>query len=502
MSKFNKVNTNKTTNKSGYAAYKMEFKERLVTAVLTSMFGEPKFYGSEDDKIIKLASQTAKYYPEFLANLTVYARNEMNLRSISHVLACVIAHDAKQYTREVIDNIVIRPDDITEIMACYVKLYGKPFPNAMKREIAKQMCKFDEYGFAKYNGKNKSMKFKDVLKITHPTPNSEQQEVLFKKILNDTLETPYTWEVELSTKGNTKEVWDELISSNKVGYMALLRNLRNIINSGADITPVLEKISNPEQIRRSKQLPFRYYAAYKALLNERCMSREIHATLEKAIQTSIENMDIIKGRTLIAIDTSGSMGSRLSAKSDICCCDIATLLGAMASHICEDATVCYFNAPRAYNWYTNPSNNYVSKGYTIKKYGKYDSILAICEENSFTGGGTNLSLPMKFALKEDKSIVPFDRVIYFSDNECNSGFSSRNIITTQSLVDEYRKKFNKDFWVHAVDLQGYGTQQFIGDKFNVIAGWSEAVLPFINTAEEGIGSMVKMIEDYKFIKKN
>ena len=54
MSKFNTVNTNITLNRSGYPAYKMSDKERLVTAVLTTMFGEPKFYGSTDNDIVKL----------------------------------------------------------------------------------------------------------------------------------------------------------------------------------------------------------------------------------------------------------------------------------------------------------------------------------------------------------------------------------------------------------------------------------------------------------------
>ena len=104
---------------------------------------------------------------------------------------------------------------------------------------------------------------------------------------------------------------------------------------------------------------------------------------------------------------------------------------------------------------------------------------------------------MVFALKEDTSrdIKPFDRVIYFSDNECNSysgGFSQ----TVQGMVDEYRAKYNRNFWVHGVDMQGYGSQQFCGKGFNLIAGWSESVLPFINLAEKGIGSLVQTIEEY------
>ena len=108
-----------------------------------------------------------------------------------------------------------------------------------------------------------------------------------------------------------------------------------------------------------------------------------------------------------------------------------------------------------------------------------------------------MSLPMKFALHEDsgRSIRPFDRVIYFSDNECNSSWKGL-YGTVQGDVDTYRKKYNPNFWVHGVDLQGYRTQQFRGEGFNLIAGWSENVLSFILLAEKGIGTLVDTIEHY------
>lgn len=490
MSKFNTstTNTNKTTNRSGYVAYSMSDKENLVTAVLTTMFGEPKYYGSTDNNIVKLATDCAKNDPEFLAKLACYARNVGNMRSVSHVLASVIAREAHEYTRVVIRNIVVRPDDITEIMSCYASMYGKPFPNAMKREIASIMQEFNEYQLAKYNGGNKKLKFKDVLRITHPIPKNKEVEELFRKVLDDTLETPYTWEVELSTRGNNKEVWDELIASGKVGYMALLRNLRNIVKSGANIKPVLDIISDPEQVKKSRQLPFRFYSAYKTLVTRGLMTPEIHKALDKALSASIDNMEQIKGRTLIAVDTSGSMSMNISSHSDISCCDIASLFGAMANRICEDATVCYFDSAIGYR----------RPGYRIARYGKYDSVLDIAKDNSFSGGGTDLSLPMKYVLENggEDSIKPYDRIIYFSDNECNSSYRGLRV-TVQGMVDKYRKEYNPDFWVHGVDLQGYGTQQFCGKRFNLIAGWSESVLSFINLAEAGIGTLVTTIEEYE-----
>ena len=482
MAKFNTSPTMKTTNRSGHAAYLMSDKEHLVTAVLTTMFGEPKYYGSTDYEIVRLAIDAAHHDPEFLCKLACYARKVANMRSVSHLLTAIIAKEAHEFTRTAIRNVVMRPDDITEIMSCYLNLYGKPFPNAMKREVASVIQRFDEYQLAKYNGGKRSLKLRDVLRITHPTPKTQEMNALFRKILDGTLETPYTWETELSLRGNKSHVWNELIASGQVGYMALLRNLRNIVKCGADLTPVLATLSDPNQVKKSKQLPFRFYSAYRTLKNADLMQPDIHRALEAALDASISNMTPITGRTLIAIDVSGSMQTGISARSDVCCCDIATLLGAMASRICEDATVCYFDYER------------MGKGYRIAHHGKYDSILDICEKNKFYGGGTDLSLPMKFALKEDPSVHlrPFDRVIYFSDNECNCGLLG----TVQEMADEYRNKYNPDFWVHGVDLQGYGTQQFCGKRFNVIAGWSESVLSFISLAESGVSTLVSAIEAF------
>ena len=113
-------------------------------------------------------------------------------------------------------------------------------------------------------------------------------------------------------------------------------------------------------------------------------------------------------------------------------------------------------------------------------------------------GGTDLSLPLYFALQKDPSvnIRPFDRIIYFSDNECNSSWNGL-YKTVQGQANKYRRKYNPNFWVHGVDLQGYGTQQFCGERFNLIAGWSDTVLPFINMAEKGFGTLVKTIEAYE-----
>jgi TROVE domain len=134
------------------------------------------------------------------------------------------------------------------------------------------------------------------------------------------------WEDVLSLAGSRvskKDLWTALLPS--LGYMALIRNLRNLDEAGisdADAARLAERIADPEQVRRSRQLPFRFLSAY---LNAPSL-RWGHA-LEKALDASLANIPELPGRTLILIDTSASMGSRMSGRSQMSMVQAAALFG-------------------------------------------------------------------------------------------------------------------------------------------------------------------------------
>lgn len=476
MSKFNQTKTMKTTNRSGHAAYSMTDKNQLVTMVLTTFFNEKKYYGDNSSKLVQLAEKVASNDPQFVSNLAVYARKEIRLRSVSHVLTSVVAHivESKPFIRDTVDNVVERADDITEIMACYLSMYGKPVPNGLKKGLGNAMKRFNAFAFSKYNGGNKDVKFKDILRICHPKPETQFQLVCFNDILNDTLPIAKRWETELSARGNTKEVWEELIEENLIGYMAALRNLRNMINVGpANIQKIYDKLSNKEEVLKSKQLPFRFLSAYENLPSG--ATSKVRDVLEDACEYSIENLPKIPGKTVIAIDVSGSMNWSFSNKSDTTCAQLALMLGLMANKLCEEAIVYVFD-------------DKIRELQVSHRSGIIHDAL----NTTVNGGGTDLTLPLRRMINNN---IVADRLIILSDNEINSswrGFTK----TCQSYADQYRKKVNPDLWLHAIDLQGYGTQQFIGAKTNIIAGWSERVLEFITLAEQGIDSQVERIENY------
>jgi hypothetical protein len=149
------------------------------------------------------------------------------------------------------------------------------------------------------------------------------------------------------------------------------------------------------------------------------------------------------------------------------------ILGVIANRICENAVVYTFDSE-------------LKK----KAFSTRNGIIYTTMNETSAGGYTYMHLPFEQMISDD---VKADRVIVMSDNVCSGGWLSTPV---QVYADKYRRKTGNDIWVHAIDLQGYGTQQFHGRKTNVIAGWSEKVFDFIRLAEQGEGTLEKTIAGY------
>lgn len=478
MSKFNAQKNMRTVNSCGHAAYVMPEKQKLVTQVLTSFFNEEKFYGDNTADMVKTIKAVIEQDPEFVAKLAVFARREFNMRSVSHVLAAYLAHEpaGKRYARKVVNRICVRGDDATEIMSFYLSTFGKPIPNSLRRGLKDVLERFDIYTLAKYKGAGKAVKMRDLVALCRPAPKSNAAALAFKMLLAGTLDPPYTWEVEISKYGNNKETWERLIASKKVGHMAILRNLRNIIKAKpSNLDDALTWMTDPAAVMRSKQLPFRFLSAYKAVAD--VGTSRIFRILEQACMSSLENMPRLPGTTAIFLDVSGSMSSHVSEKSHIRCYEIGALIGLMANRICDDSVFYTFN---------NSASKYQFSG---------DEPLLKTATEFRCGGDTNMAAPFEM-LKS--SGLKVDRIIVISDNECNSVSTWFSRKPVQAVVDDYRRATGSNCWVHAIDLMGYGTQQFAGPKTNIIAGWSEKVFDFIRLAEQGEGSLESAIQIYEY----
>jgi 60 kDa SS-A/Ro ribonucleoprotein len=184
--------------------------------VLTTFFKEPKFYGDTSNEIIDTANAVMGHDPKFVANLAIYAREVMHLRSVSQVLIVELANHpkGKEFVRKAINKVVERVDDMTEIMAYQISNYKKPIPNSLKKGIRDAFPRFDEFALAKYD-RAKSVTLKDLLCLTRPTPLNQNQSSMWKRLIEGNLEIPKTWETVISKADNRtkREKWEEMIDT-------------------------------------------------------------------------------------------------------------------------------------------------------------------------------------------------------------------------------------------------------------------------------------------------
>jgi hypothetical protein len=468
MSKFNKTESKpktKTINLAGGEAYRKTDELSLVSLLLTS-FVNNQFYRSADQSIDDLKALLSKVDPKFAAKAAIFARDEFGMRSITHVLAAELALyiSGQEWSKNFYNKVVSRVDDMTEIMSYYVNYKtdkNKPkFPNSLKKGFAKAFDKFDTYQLAKYKGESKKFKLVDVVNLVHPVPTEKNSEAL-KALISGKLKNTDTWEAMLSQAGqnasNEEELsqlkadaWSELIQTRKIGYFALLKNLRNIISQAPSVVDAAcTLLIDESMIRKSKVLPFRFSTAYEEVskLGSSSEVRKVLVAINKALDFSVVNVPRFNGETLVVIDVSGSMSGRPS--------EIASLFGAMIAkaNSCDVMTFA----------------NYAS----YIEYNPMDSIFTIRSKFNFSGGGTNFK---DIFIKANKS---YDRVIILSDMQ---GWIGYNTPTAQFA--DYKKKFNCNPYVYSWDLQGYGTLQFPEPKVFALAGFSDRVFDIMKMMEE------------------
>lgn len=202
--KFNKTSkgVNKTVNLAGGKAFKEFLELELVSLLLTS-FVEDKFYESSSAQLARLRSLvTSTLDKKFIAKAGIYARNEFGMRSISHALVSELAHIVKGevWFKDAIAKTIRRPDDMTEILSCYINTYGKPIPNSLKKGLALAFNKFDAYSLGKYRGETHAISLVDVVNLVHPSPMDKNKDAL-SKLVKGELKSEDTWEVELTKAG-------------------------------------------------------------------------------------------------------------------------------------------------------------------------------------------------------------------------------------------------------------------------------------------------------------
>jgi len=522
MGKFNstsKSTVSKTKSKDGVSAFKPSAYQELCDRVLTSFFGEDRFYetGEQSSKaIVSLIHKVAKKDPIFVAKLAILAREKFNLRSVTQVLVAELAKVSKgeSFVSETIAQICKRPDDMTEILAYLINstkattdLTGrtlhnnKAIPNQVKKGIAKAFGKFNEYQLSKYNSSKKDVKLLDILRLTHPKPKDTEQSELWGRLVSGTLAPAETWERKISAAGqgdktaseveDTKtQEWENLILGKKLPYMAALRNLRNVVQSKvspAAHSMLQDYICNETAVANGKQFPFRYWSAFNALEQATGLDPFIVKNYKKAIGKALyhsgKNVPQLKGRTLIAVDLSGSMTwTPLSKDSTMKCSDVAAVMGVLANQFCEDAVVMGFATEMATIPLSDDPNNVIGDIQTVR--------------NTNLGGGTNVGQIFGHLTRNK---IAVDNVLVFTDSQFNGQYNRGWGSDQNMTMDDYRKKMNPDAMLYEMNLAGFGSTQIDPrNKRNVfMSGWSDATLKYITEYQDlktGIVDMVKKVQ--------
>jgi hypothetical protein len=481
MSRFNTVSQGtKTVNIAGGEAYKQTPELELISILLTS-FANDSFYRSANDTFDRLKELVRICDKRFVAQAAVYARTQFGMRSITHCVASELAKyiSAEKWAKDFYSAVIYRPDDMLEILSYHTAKNGK-LTNSMKKGFAKAFNKFDAYSLAKYRGEGKGFKLIDVVNLVHPMPTEKNADAI-KALVKGELKSFDTWETELSKAGQTatneeekadlkKEVWIKLIRENKLGYFALLRNLRNIIEQAPEIIDeAIETLTNEAIIKKSLVLPFRFLTAFEEIqkLTDGKIVRTVLMALNKAVDIAVSNVPKFDGETLVVLDVSGSMHEdHLGTKSP-------HIIGALFSAVLAKSN--------------NSDFMVFSDNAQYHNINPMDSTITIANSLRFASGGTNFRSIFQTANKK------YDRIIILSDMQGWIGHYSPS-----NDFNQYKKSTGANPFVYSFDLKNYGSMQFPEKNVFALAGFSEKVFDTMKLMEQDRMALINEIKKVVF----
>ncbi len=416
----------------GAPAAPISAEAQLRRAVLACLLWEDQFY--EDgltiaDRIVRLVPrvEAAK-----VAALAIEAREQMKLRHASLLLV----REAARYpthrgvVAETLARVIQRADELAEFLAIYWKDGRQPLSAQVKKGLAVAFSKFDAYALAKYN-RDGVVKLRDVLFLTHAKPITAEQALTWRQLIDGTLPSAETWEVRLSRGEQQREVWESLLIENRLGALALLRNLRNMQEAGVEPELVRHGL---EAIRVDRVLPFRFIAAAR-------YAPQWEPWIERAMFLSLHGQAPLPGRTVLLVDVSGSMDAPLSGRSQMWRMDAAAGLAVLLREIAEEVSVYTFS-----EWLARVP---ARRGFALR-----DAIV-----QSQPHSGTYLGRAL------DELRESYDRLVVITDEQSHDRVPAPRGRGYVVNVASYRNGVGYGAWTH-------------------IDGWSEAVVEYIRSAEE------------------
>lgn len=333
MSSINRVARITAKNSVGTPVSNRTAEQKLRRVTLAAMLWEDQFYldGKSHAELIK--DLVAAVSPERVSLLAEEARTKFKLRHIPLLLVRELARKGKLQA-QTLTSVIQRPDEMSEFLSIYWREGKTALSNQVKRGLAACFNKFSEYQLAKWDKNSAAIRLRDVMFLSHPKPQNSEQTALFKRIAENALEVPDTWETQLSSGADKCATFTRLMTDKKLGALAFLRNLRNMRDSGVQDSLIR---SYAQTVDVSRVLPFRYIAAARIVPQYEDM-------LESMMFRSLAEHPKLPGKTVLLIDVSGSMfGTPVSNKSDLDRFDAAAALAMLCREICEQVEIYSFS---------------------------------------------------------------------------------------------------------------------------------------------------------------
>lgn len=517
----------RTTTFEGGAAFERDAKSALFLLAVVNMVGQDTFYETAEDRdnrFRRLVRQLAVEDPEWTAGLLGWLRASANMRSAAVVGAAEFVHARLEADREanpvgwnrrVIASVLQRPDEPGELLGYWTQQYGRRLPKPVKRGVADAAQRlYNGKALLKYDTASKGYRFGDVLNLVHATPDPAKpwQGDLFQYALDrrhhpEAAEPPasnrtltahrqlmavpvserravvtaadgaerlkaagMTWEALAGWLQGPMDAaaWEAVIPS--MGLMALTRNLRNFDEAGvsdAVAAQVAARLADPEEVRRSRQFPYRFLSAYRAAPSLRWG----HA-LERALAASTSNIPRMPGRTLVLVDTSASMRGRVSAKSQIRHVEVGALFAvALAARGCQVDLVGYADGV-----FRHPL---VKAGSVLRQAGEF------CQRIGEVGHGTETVAALKTAYDMH------DRVVIVSDMQAFAhpgyGAAARRSVLGHTRVVSVSEAVPVNVPLFGINTSGYAQASIDTSQPNryEIGGFSDQLFTMVDLLSRG-----------------
>jgi 60 kDa SS-A/Ro ribonucleoprotein len=421
----------------GAVAQKVSSRLELRRTVLTCLLWEDTFYEKGSKIAERIAELVTKNKSEDIAALAREARDKMQLRYVPLFLVRELARrkGAGPLVAETLEQVIQRADELGEFVALYWTPRKQPLSAGVKRGLAKAFTKFDAYQLAKYD-RDGVVKLRDVLFLSHAKPKNAEQAALWKRLVENTLESPDTWEVALSAGKDKRETWERLLGENKLGGMAALRNLRLILASGVE--PKLIAARLEKGIARA--LPFRFVTAARH-------APKLEEAIEKAMLKGIAGFEKLPGSTGLLVDVSGSMDGKLARKGETSRMDAAAGLAILLREVADEFEIATFSE----KCLTLPAR----RGFALR-----DAIISSQPHSS-----TYLKRAL-IELRESRGWEKLDRVIVITDEQSHDG-----------IAPAWTPK------AYVVNVAPYQHGVSYGNGWTHIDGWSERVADYIAATE-------------------